>query len=144
MLSESSSRSGRRYSESERAEYLARQESSGLSVAEFCRRENIGVASFHGWKKRARSASFTEIVAHDAALLRGVPCVVETSKGFSCRVFSSFATPSTFLRVVAGARARRSEAVGEAELRPRARDDTQEGAALSVTRAAGAEAPHAV
>jgi transposase-like protein len=78
MLSESSSRSGRRYSESERAEYLARQELSGLSVAEFCRRENIGVASFHSWKKRARSASFTEIVAHDSALRGSAEIVLAT------------------------------------------------------------------
>ena len=43
---------------------IAAQQSSGLSVTEFCRRERINKASFYGWKRRVeaiRPKSFVEL-----------------------------------------------------------------------------------
>lgn len=62
MLQESHSRRGRRYSESERAAFLARYESSGLSVAAFCRREGIGAGTIHRWKNSAARIPFAELL----------------------------------------------------------------------------------
>lgn len=69
MSNESHSRRGRRYSESERAEFLSRYESSGLSVSEFCRREGIGAGSFHRWKNAEARLSFAEVLVAPAVPL---------------------------------------------------------------------------
>lgn len=34
---------------------IERQRGSGLSIAEFCRRENVSQASFHTWKRKLRN-----------------------------------------------------------------------------------------
>ena len=36
---------------------IERQRSSGLSIAEFCRREGLSQASFHAWKRKLRTSS---------------------------------------------------------------------------------------
>jgi transposase-like protein len=35
---------------------IERQRSSGLSIAEFCRREDVSQASFHTWKRKLRNS----------------------------------------------------------------------------------------
>ncbi len=35
---------------------IERQRSSGLSIAEFCRREDLSQASFHAWKRKLRDS----------------------------------------------------------------------------------------
>ena len=45
---------GQRRSESAWREIVARQEQSGLTVAEFCEREGLKAASLYGWRVRLR------------------------------------------------------------------------------------------
>lgn len=46
-------------------EVVARQQGSGLAVAEFCRREGLAMPTFYAWKKRLKGttkAAFAEVV----------------------------------------------------------------------------------
>lgn len=38
-------------------ERVARQRGSGLTVAEFCRRESVSVANFHHWKRKLKGVA---------------------------------------------------------------------------------------
>ncbi len=43
---------------------LARQRESGLSIAEFCRRENLPRQGFHVWKRKLRPAEAVRRASH--------------------------------------------------------------------------------
>jgi hypothetical protein len=49
---------------------IERQRGSGLSIAEFCRREGVSQASFHGWKRKLRSSAYTPPAARRSAVAR--------------------------------------------------------------------------
>jgi len=46
-------------------ELLRRQATSGLSVTEFCRRQDVSEASFYQWRKRLRAESPPEAAPAD-------------------------------------------------------------------------------
>ncbi len=50
-----------------------RQRESGLSIAEFCRRENIPRQGFHVWKRKLRRAMSARQASGEAAQLRRFP-----------------------------------------------------------------------
>jgi hypothetical protein len=52
---------------------LKRQRESGLSVAEFCRRENIPRQGFHVWKRKLRATMSARRTSHGAARSRRFP-----------------------------------------------------------------------
>ena len=43
-------------------EHVAAQMRSGLSVRRYCEQENLNVSTFYGWRHRARSAAFIEVL----------------------------------------------------------------------------------
>jgi hypothetical protein len=49
---------------------IERQRGSGLSIAEFCRREGVSQASFHAWKRKLRSSAYTSPSARRSAVER--------------------------------------------------------------------------
>jgi len=46
---------------------MERQRESGLSIAEFCRRENVSPATFHAWKRKLRHAASVRRGSGEAA-----------------------------------------------------------------------------
>jgi hypothetical protein len=50
---------------------VARQQQSGLSVAEFCRREDCTPAAFHAWRRRLGSARMGRVLASEELQRRG-------------------------------------------------------------------------
>jgi len=50
-------RTNRRYSKSERQNHLKKQSKSGLSIAEYCRKHNVGISTFDNWKRKARQSN---------------------------------------------------------------------------------------
>lgn len=70
-------------------ELLRRQATSGLSVAEFCRRQDVSEASFYQWRKRLRAESPTEAAPADflpLAVLGGAGVEIELPCGAVVRV----------------------------------------------------------
>jgi len=63
-----------RRSESTWREIVSRQAESGLSVQEFCEREDIKAASLYGWRSRLQRA------AQDESTPRRAPCNVRPEK----------------------------------------------------------------
>lgn len=71
------------------AEVLGRHESSGLSVAEFCRREDLSPPSFYAWRRRRAGApAFVELQVEPQAapaielLVADGRCRVLVRRGF--------------------------------------------------------------
>lgn len=63
---------------------LARQSSSGLSVAEFCRQEQVNEVSFYYWRRRLQAAG--KSVGSVATSQAFVPIEVVTGNRFACEV----------------------------------------------------------
>lgn len=62
-----------RMSKEERLKLLRKQEESGLSRVEFCRREGIAAGTFYGWCKKLRKekVGFIELRKPELKLSRG-------------------------------------------------------------------------
>lgn len=74
------------------AEHVKAQSESGLSMAEYCRREGIPANSFYNWKKKFQSVSgFVKV--------RSAPGKIELELSNGTRLF----VPETDLRKVLGA-----------------------------------------
>ena len=70
-----------RRSEKQWGEIFRRFESSGLGARAFCRREGLGLSSFHRWQRQLRSASSGEFME----LVPPTPTIT-TSPGWSLEV----------------------------------------------------------
>jgi hypothetical protein len=46
---------------------IERQRESGLSIAAFCRREGVSMASFHGWKRKLRQSASASLSSRHTA-----------------------------------------------------------------------------